>query len=118
MVGNENKNTPTNGWTEYGRLVLAQLESLSEGQEKLRKDMDDRFKEINDKIGDLKSAADGVKDLKEWKKEVNEVWSPSQMKEVKDELYRQKDKWAMVIGIGIAVQVLWVAVLFFLEKLL
>lgn len=113
----DNKNAPQNGWTEYGRLVLAQLESLSEGQEKLRIDMDERFKEMNEKIGDLKSTADSVKEIKEWKKEVTETWSPTQMKEAKKELYEQKSKWTTVVGIGVAVQVIWIIVLFFKDKI-
>ena len=117
MAGNENKNTPTNGWTEYGRLVLAQLESLSEGQEKLRKDMDNQFKEINEKLNRIQSIEKDTKDLKDWKNSVTEVWSPTQMKEVKDELYEQKSKWAVVIGVGIAVQLVWGIVLFFKDKL-
>jgi hypothetical protein len=117
MPTGENKNTPTNGWTEYGRLVLSKLETLTDGQDKLRRDMDDRFREINDTLTKFKSTESEVKELKEWKNAVTEVWSPTQMKEAKDELYTQKSKWAIVVGVGLAVQVVWAFVLFFKDKL-
>lgn len=117
IMSENNKNTPKNGWSEYGRLVLAQLEQLTTGQERLRADMDKRFKEINETLSDFKNTEREVNELKEFKEKVNEVWSPSQMKEAKDELYHQKSKWQLVVGVGIAVQVLWVIIVFFKDKI-
>ena len=113
----ENKNNPTNGWTEYGKLVLRELERLNEGQDKLRKDMDERFKEINETLTKFKNTENEVKELKEWREKVNEVWSVTQMKEAKDELYDQKNTWQKVVGVGIAVQIIWVIIVFFKDKL-
>jgi hypothetical protein len=106
-----------NGWSEYGRLVLAQLEQLTLGQENLREDMDKRFKEINETLSDFKTTEKEVQELKEFKDKVTEIWSPTQMKDAKQELYEQKSKWQLVVGIGIAVQVGWIILLFFKDKL-
>ena len=38
------------GWSEYGRLVLKELERLNEGQDKLREDFDKKFNELNSRI--------------------------------------------------------------------
>jgi predicted nucleic acid-binding Zn-ribbon protein len=105
----ENGNISKNGWSEYGRLVLKELERLNEGQDKLREDFDKQFKELNEKIttstASFKNAEQDVKDLKEWREKVNEVWSTTQMKQSKDEIYQQKGQWQKTVGIVITVQI-------------
>jgi hypothetical protein len=87
MPDDTNENLPGNGWTQYGKLVLAELKRLTEGQEK-----------INETLGKLTSQSDKVDDIDEWKDKVIEVWSVTQMKEVKDEVYTQKNKMHMIWG--------------------
>lgn len=94
------------GWSEYGRLVLKELERLNEGQERLREDLDRKFSELNSKMGEFKSTETSAKELQEWKAKVTEVWSPTQMTQAKNELYRQKNQWQRVMGIVIAVEVI------------
>lgn len=112
-----NKNNPINGWTEYGKLVLKELERLNEGQDKLREDMDDKFKEITDTLTGFKTTESEVKDLKAWKEKVTEVWSTTQMKQSKDEIYNQKNNWTKITGIVIGVQVVIGAIVFAISKL-
>lgn len=107
----DNENISRNGWSEYGRLVLKELERLNEGQEKLKEDIDRKFTELNQKISEFKSTEQDVKDLKEWREKVTEVWSVSQMKQSKDEVYEQKNKWQRVVGVVIAVQIIFGAIL-------
>jgi chromosome segregation ATPase len=107
----ENENISKNGWSEYGRLVLKELERLNEGQEKLREDFDRQFKELNEKMTQFKGTENDVKELKEWREKVTEVWSVSQMKQSKDEVYEQKNKWQRVVGIVIAVQIIFGTIL-------
>lgn len=114
----ENENMSKNGWSEYGRLVLKELERLNEGQEQLRRDMDYKFRELNEKMSDFKNTEKEVEELKAWREKVTEVWSPSQMKQSKDEVYDQKNKWAKVVGIIIAVQILFTLFVAFKDKLL
>lgn len=106
------------GWSEYGRLVLKELERLNEGQDKLREDFDAKFSELNEKMTEFKSTENDVKALKEWRENVTEVWSPTQMKQSKDELYKQKNTWSRVIGIVIALQILFTLFVAFKDKLL
>jgi prefoldin subunit 5 len=61
----ENDNISNNGWAEYGRLVLKELERLNEGQDKLREDFDKKFAELNEKMTEFKSTEKDVQDLKE-----------------------------------------------------
>lgn len=118
MSPEENKNRAVNGWTEYGRLVLNKLEEQDTLLKEMRKDFDMKFKEINDTLNKFKSTEKDVEELKEWKAKVTEVWSTSQMKEAKDEIYEQKNKWLIVVGIGIAVQVLWAVFALFRDNIL
>ena len=93
-------------WGDYGKLVLKELERLSDNQEKMREDLDIRFKEMNNILSDFKSTEKTVTDHKVWIEKVNDVWSPAQMKEAKDELYTQKNKWVATIAIMTFLEIL------------
>lgn len=114
----DNDNISNNGWSEYGRLVLKELERLNEGQERLREDFEKKFTELNGKITEFKGTEQEVKELKEWREKVTDVWSPSQMKQSKDEIYEQKNKWSKVVGIIIAIQIIFTLIMAFKDKLL
>ena len=94
-----------NGWNEYSRLVLAELEKLNKNVGELSRDID-HLKEEMTKIKGLKY---GVDDLKEWRKDISEVASPTQLKELTNEVQSLKtfktvatNVWAVVqIGFGI-----------------
>lgn len=92
-------------WGEYGKLVLKELERLNDNHEKMHADFDQRFNEINLKLGEVKTIEKNVNINSNWIEKVNEVWSPSQMKEAKDELYRQKTLLATAIGIMSFIQI-------------
>ena len=117
----ENGNISDNGWSEYGRLVLKELERLNDGQERLREDFDKQFKELNEKIttsvASVNQMENDVKDLKDWKDKVTEVWSTTQMRQGKDEIYEQKGQWQKTVGIVIATQVI-IGIIFALLKTL
>lgn len=93
-------------WSEYGKLVLKELERLSESHEKMRSDIDERFSELNTKLTSFKNTEDKVNVHSIWIEKVNDVWSPAQMKEAKDEVYKQKNRWVAVIAIVSFIQIL------------
>jgi hypothetical protein len=117
-MDDNNNISQAGSWGEYGRLVLKELERLNEGQEKLRKDLEDKFTELNEKISDFKNTEKEVEEIKYWKKEVIDVWSVAQMKQSKDEIYEQKNMWTKVIGISIGVQAVIATLLYFISKIL
>jgi hypothetical protein len=92
-------------WGEYGKLVLKELERLNDNHEKMRADFDQRFNEINLKLGEVKTIEKNVGNNSAWIEKVNDVWSPTQMKEAKDEIYRQKTLLAAAIGIISFIQI-------------
>jgi len=86
-------------WGDYSKLVLKELERLNENYDKMREDIDNRFSELNNKLSEVKGVEKNVQDQTNWVNKVNEVWSPSQMKEAKDEIYKQKSRWIAAIAI-------------------
>lgn len=93
-------------WGEYGKLVLKELERLNDNHEKMRTDFDNRFQEINLKLGEVKTIEKNVGSNSAWIEKVNDVWSPTQMKEAKDEIYKQKTMLAAGIAIITFVQII------------
>lgn len=98
----ENKDT----WADYSKLVLKELERLNENHEKMRSDFDSRLNEMNLKLNDVKGIEKSVNQNSEWIQKVNDIWSPVQMKEAKDELYKQKNRWVAVIAIMSFIQII------------
>lgn len=94
------------GWGEYSKLVIKELERLNEGQEKMRADFDSRFKEMNDKLSETKNLEKTVNEHKLWIEKVTDVWSPIQMKEAKNEIYEQKGKWQRTAAVFVVIQIL------------
>ena len=52
-----------NGWDTYSKLVLQQLETMSNGIESLRTELQD----VKGQLSSLKAKEDRVQDLKIWK---------------------------------------------------
>ena len=59
----------------YNQLVLAQLQSLSQGVELLTKDL----QSVKQDIIEIKVKEDKVIELREWKQKIDEVASPTQL---------------------------------------
>jgi len=95
----------TGSWGDYSKLVLKELERLNESQDKMRSDLDSKFSELNTKLSEVKNLEHRVESNTSWLERVNDVWSPTQMKEAKDELYNQKNRWVAAIAIITFVQV-------------
>lgn len=93
-------------WGDYSKLVLKELERLNITYEKMRLDLDERFEEISESLSEFKNTSKLVNDQKQWIEKVNDVWSPVQMKEAKDEIYKQKSNWVATIAIITFVQIL------------
>ena len=74
--------TNDNGWGEYSKLVLKELETLAAGIKELNDSMNDMKREITE----LRAREDKVQELVKWKERVDEVASPTQIKELKDEV--------------------------------
>ena len=128
----DNESISKNGWAEYGRLVLNELERLNgslEKDEKLITALSQQISLVQQEIeqhrnvdektfitlaGDIKDIrAELVKHLKE----VNEVWSPKQMQQVKDEVYMQKNQMTKFLSIIVGIQIVVGLIITFADKI-
>jgi uncharacterized coiled-coil DUF342 family protein len=80
-----------NGWSEYSRLVLKELETLASSIQALNTEIQD----LKQEIAQMRVREDRVDELKAWKEKVDEVVSPTQLqglvKEVEDlKLFKTK----------------------------
>jgi len=89
-------------WAEYSKLVLKELDRMNNNYESLRENISD----INTKLNNVKNTEKSLQDLKLWQEKVNEIWSTSQMKEAKDEVFKQKNRWTATIAILLFIQVI------------
>lgn len=71
-----------NGWNEYSRLVLKELETLSDGIDALQQELQN----VKQEIAKMQVREDKVDELKAWKEKVDEVVSPTQLLEMKKEV--------------------------------
>lgn len=104
MIDEKNQN----GWNEYSKLVLKELERLNDNYESLREEMSALRNEVN------KNETDS---LKRWKSNVDEVFSPSQMKDLRQEVDALKSFKTSAVTIFAVIQFI-MALMIALSKLL
>lgn len=103
----DSKGTVKSGWSEYANVILDKLKELHSDHKETKKAID----ELKLSVEKLKINHEEIKQLREWKKEVSEVWSASNMNDAHNEIYAQKAKWSIVYGVIIAVNVLWAVII-------
>lgn len=69
-------NGEQNGWNEYSKLVISELERLNDGITRLNAEIQD----LKGEIKELKVKEDFAKEIWKWKQAVDEVASPTQLK--------------------------------------
>jgi uncharacterized phage infection (PIP) family protein YhgE len=78
-----------NGWNEYSKLVLKELQTLSDGIDNLSAEVAD----IKKDIVQIRASEDRISKLEKWKDKVDDVATPPQLKEISiqvDELKKLK----------------------------
>ena len=104
-------NGSQNGWNEYSKLVIAELERLNEGIISLNTEIQDLKREI----AEMKVKEDFAKELWKWKKEVDEVASPTQLKETVKDVSELKTFKTQAITVWLVVQTLFAMALALLK---
>jgi TolA-binding protein len=94
-------------WDQYSRLVLQQLETLSNGIEALRGELQD----VKNQLTELKAKEDRVQDLKDWKEKIDEVASPSQLQNALQEIEDLKTFKTKAVTIFAVVQFLMAGII-------
>jgi len=77
----------TNGWHEYSKLVLKELETLADGMEALQKEL----QEVRRDIAKIETRESKVDEVREWKAKMEEVISPAQLKDLIKEHKENRD---------------------------
>lgn len=75
-----------NGWGEYSKLVLKELETLATGIESLRAELLD----VKQELAAIRAKEDKVDELREWKSKIDDIASPTQLKSLVDEVQELK----------------------------
>jgi seryl-tRNA synthetase len=96
------------GWSEYSRLVLKELETLASGIESLRKEL----QEVKQELVEIKVKEDKVQELKQWKEKIDDIASPSQLKDMVKEIEDLKIFKTKAVTVFAVVQFLMAAVMF------
>mgnify|MGYP001185595479 FL=1 len=97
-----------NGWGEYSRLVLKELETLAQGIKDLNESLNDMKREITE----LRAREDKVQELVDWKGRIDEVASPTQLEKLKEEVEDLKMFRTKAVTIFAVIQFLMAAVVF------
>ena len=97
-----------NGWAEYSKLVLKELETLALGIKELNHSMNEMKREITE----IRAREDKVQELVKWKERVDEVASPTQLEKLKDEVEDLKLFRTKAVTIFAVIQFAMAAVVF------
>ena len=100
-----------NGWNEYSRLVLKELETLSDGIEGLSNEI----QTVKQEIAKMQVKEDKVDELRVWKEKIDEISSPTQLKNLVDEVESLKTFQTKAITIFAVVQFAMALYVWFLK---
>ena len=96
------------GWGEYSRLVLKELETLASGIESLRAEL----QEVKQELAAMRVREDKVDEIKVWKEKIDDVASPSQLKDLVKEVEDLKHFKTKAITIFAVVQFAMAVIVF------
>lgn len=102
-----------NGWNEYSKLVLNELEKLNDSIASLQREMQDVKKELTE----LRAKEDKVVELRAWKKDMDEVVSPTQLKEYVKDINELKSFKTVAITVWAIIQFITVVAMSFSKYL-
>ena len=100
-----------NGWGEYSKLVLKELETLASGIKELNESINDMKREI----AEIRAREDKVQELTQWKQRIDEVASPSQLKELQSRVDELKSFKTQAVTVFAVVQFAMALALFMLN---
>ena len=94
-----------NGWNEYSKLVLKELESLATKFDEVKGELN----AVQQELAMMRVREDKVDELKAWKEKIDEVASPTQLKELTSEVEGLKQFKTKAVTIFAVVQFLMAA---------
>lgn len=104
-------NGEQNGWNEYSKLVISELERLNDGISRLNTEIQD----LKGEIKELKVKEDFAKEIWKWKQAVDEVASPTQLRYTIKDVADLKTFKTQAITIWAVVQLVTAAIITFFK---
>tara|TARA_B100000287_G_scaffold434758_1_gene500261 strand:+ start:2099 stop:2434 length:336 start_codon:yes stop_codon:yes gene_type:complete len=95
-------------WEAYSKMVLKQLEDLSVSMNGLRQEI----QELKSEIAEIRGQQSNVQDLKVWKDKIDEICSPTQLRQLKTDMDELKMFKVKAITIFAVVQFAMAAAMF------
>tara|TARA_E500000331_G_scaffold195464_1_gene187696 strand:- start:321 stop:644 length:324 start_codon:yes stop_codon:yes gene_type:complete len=89
-----------NGWNEYSRLVLKELETLAKSITALNSEIQD----LKQEIARMREREDRVDELRAWKDKIDEIASPTQMQVIVNDVEDLKQFKTKAITVFAVVQ--------------
>lgn len=102
LVTRGQKMADENGWSEYSKLVLKELNSLASSIQSLNNEI----QELKQEITRMREREDRVEELRAWKEKIDEVASPSQLQAVLKEIESLKEFKTKSVTVFMVVQFL------------
>lgn len=103
----------SNGWNEYSKLVLKELETLADGMEGVRKDIQD----VKRDIAKIETRESKVDEMREWKSKMEEVISPAQLKDIIKEHKENREFMIRAVTVFGVIQFLMAAAVIWIRLL-
>tara|TARA_R100001591_G_scaffold109509_1_gene119716 strand:- start:686 stop:1006 length:321 start_codon:yes stop_codon:yes gene_type:complete len=101
------------GWDVYSKMVLQQLQDLNNGMSELRNEI----QEVKTQIAEVRAQQSNIAELKQWKERIDDIVSPTQLAEMKQEVRELKDFKLKAIASFTVIQFLMGLILFY-DKLM
>ena len=103
-----------NGWNEYSKLVLKELETLGDGIESVKLEIQN----VKQEVAKMQVREDRVEEVRLWKERLDEIASPTQLKKYLQEIESLKVFRTKAITVFAVVQFamaasIWVINVFF-----
>ena len=100
-MGDESRN----GWDQYSKLVLKELEVLGDSVTALREEINGLRDIISEMKGNTTYTVNSIAEIKLWKEKLDEVTSPTQLSELITEVEDLKDFKTKAVTVFVVVQV-------------
>lgn len=100
-IKNNENGIPQNGWNEYSKLVLNELERLNENDEKIQAILN----EINQKLGKVDALEKDIEGINKWKRYMDDVASPNTLKDMKKDVAEFKTFKTVATTVWAVVQI-------------
>ena len=93
----------TEDWTVWSKHILKELERLNTNYEIIRQELSD----VKEELAVIKNQQTVVGELKQWKREMDEVTSPTQLKDLKTEVENLKTFKTVSTTVWVVIQILF-----------